>query len=187
MDGPKICCVEFRISPAYPYTPDFDLCAENARMIRLYDAAIEKALHDLGNKDYECRRNFFYTYHFGKIDENTEYDHITCRSQHLREIIEQQADGILSMREFYQEEATRIHGIDACSNEMHCRPEVFGPVFRLLQFYERPVPKSKLRQLQATYHVGEDNYDIVDGLRAMRRMIPLQNCHKVHVHVKKIV
>ncbi len=171
LDGPKMCCVEFRISPTYADAPDVDLCAENARMIRLYDAAIEKALHDLETKDYECNRNFFYTYHFGKKDENTEYDHITCRSQQLREIIEQQADSILIMRQLYQEEAKRIHGIDACSNEMHCRPEVFGSVFRLLQFYEKPAPETKLRQLQATYHVGEDNYDIVDGLRAIHEAI----------------
>lgn len=171
LDGPKICCIELRISPAYPYTLDLDLCTENARMIELYDSAIKKVIYDLHTSEYDCNKNFFYTYHFGKQDDDNEADYITCRSQKLREIIERQADGILAMRQLYPKQAERIHGIDACSNEMHCRPEVFGSVFRLLQFFEKPDSSTNLRQLQATYHVGEDNYDIVDGLRAIHEAI----------------
>lgn len=52
----------------------------------------------------------------------------------------------------------KIVGIDAASTEMFCRPEVFGHVFR----YART--KGLRNQ---TYHVGEDFFDIVDGLRAI--------------------
>ncbi len=171
LDGPRICCVELRISPAYPYTTDCDLCAENAKMIQLYDDAIKRAILDSDVLNQVSYKNFFYTYHFGKRDEDSEPDFITCRSQNLRELIERQADSILEMRHRYSEQAKRIHGIDACSSELHCRPEVFGSVFRLLQFFDKPDTLLKLRQLQATYHVGEDNYDIVDGLRAIHEAI----------------
>lgn len=171
LDGPKICCVELRISPAYPYTADLDLCAENAKMIQLYDEAIKSAIIDSDASNQVGYKNFFYTYHFGKRDDDCKPDFITCRSQKLREVIELQADGILMMRQCYSEQAKRIHGIDACSSELHCRPEVFGSVFRLLQFFDKPDPSLELRQLQATYHVGEDNYDIVDGLRAIHEAV----------------
>ncbi len=63
----------------------------------------------------------------------------------------------------YQKQQSRpndiqIVGIDAASTEMFCRPEVFGHAFR----YAR---KKGLNNL--TYHVGEDFFDIVDGLRAI--------------------
>ena len=170
LDGPKICCVELRISPAYP-SQDFDLCAENVKMINLYDDAIKRAISDSNAANYVSTNNFFYTYHFTKKDDISEPDFITCRSQRLREVIERQADSIIMMRQCYSEQAKRIRGIDACSSELHCRPEVFGSVFRLLQFFDNPDPSSELRQLQATYHVGEDNYDIVDGLRAIHEAI----------------
>lgn len=52
----------------------------------------------------------------------------------------------------------QVVGIDAASTEMFCRPEVFGHVFR----YAR-----KKGLVNQTYHVGEDFFDIVDGLRAI--------------------
>lgn len=51
-----------------------------------------------------------------------------------------------------------IVGIDAASTEMFCRPEVFAHVFRY----------AKIKGLHnRTYHVGEDFFDITDGLRAI--------------------
>lgn len=55
-----------------------------------------------------------------------------------------------------------ILGIDAAATEMFCRPEVFGHIFRYADrkgIYNR------------TYHVGEDFFDIVDGLRAIDEAI----------------
>lgn len=52
----------------------------------------------------------------------------------------------------------RIVGIDAASTEMFCRPEVFGHVFRFA---------CSKGMHNRTYHVGEDFFDISDGLRAI--------------------
>lgn len=57
-------------------------------------------------------------------------------------------------------------GIDAASNELGCRPEIFAPVF------------NKARTLgvaNITYHVGEDFYDITDGLRAIDEALEFLN------------
>lgn len=56
----------------------------------------------------------------------------------------------------------QIVGIDAASTEMFCRPEVFGHIFR----YARKKGLSN-----QTYHVGEDFFDIIDGLRAIDEAI----------------
>ena len=66
----------------------------------------------------------------------------------------------------------RVRGIDACSQELVCRPEVFAPLFRFLRSFN---PKDYWNgllsvctpKLSMTYHVGEDFLDISDGLRAM--------------------
>ena len=52
----------------------------------------------------------------------------------------------------------RIVGIDAAGSELKCRPEVYAHVFRYAK---------KRGLLGRTYHVGEDFYDLVDGLRAI--------------------
>lgn len=54
-----------------------------------------------------------------------------------------------------------IKGIDAASSEINCRPEVFGQAFRYL----------KRQGYHATFHAGEDFYDIADGLRAIDESI----------------
>lgn len=66
----------------------------------------------------------------------------------------------------------RIRGIDACTQEIGCRPEVFATLFRFLRSFRPEDYWSGMLQpnyptLSATYHVGEDFLDIADGLRAM--------------------
>ena len=68
----------------------------------------------------------------------------------------------------------RIRGIDACSNEIGCRPETFATDFRFLRsgipcsnrHNFLPETENKV-YLHATYHAGEDFIDIIDGLRAI--------------------
>lgn len=67
----------------------------------------------------------------------------------------------------------RIRGIDACSNEIGCRPETFATAFRFLRC-GIPCNNNILNSAQdnevhlgATYHAGEDFLDIIDGLRAI--------------------
>lgn len=69
----------------------------------------------------------------------------------------------------------RIRGIDSCTFEIPCRPEVFATEFRFLRDYictyipGRILSKQGIVQpkISATYHAGEDFMDIIDGLRAI--------------------
>lgn len=72
-----------------------------------------------------------------------------------------------------------MRGIDAASQEIGCRPEVFGQCFRTLHSHTcyRLTEKGyeKMPQLRATYHVGEDFLDLADGLRAIDEAILFLN------------
>lgn len=68
----------------------------------------------------------------------------------------------------------RIRGIDTCSFEILCRPEVFAVDYRFLREYSSIddniislKSKKVFLYLGRTYHAGEDFYDIVDGLRTI--------------------
>lgn len=100
---------------------------------------------------------------------------ITCRHYNKRETIRQQTMAIIHLREQFPEIAKRILGMAAASNEIGCRPQVFGQFFRQLKkhtsvYYETD-GQHKLPQLRATYHVGEDFLDLSDGLRAIDEAI----------------
>jgi adenosine deaminase len=56
-----------------------------------------------------------------------------------------------------------LSGLDTCSQEIGCRPEVFAPAFRKA----RQDPARNAPPLRITYHVGEDFLDLADGLRAI--------------------
>ena len=59
-----------------------------------------------------------------------------------------------------------IRGVDACSQEIACRPEVFAPAFRYLRYMavaERSCLMPEVPPLRFTYHVGEDFLDVTDG------------------------
>lgn len=77
-----------------------------------------------------------------------------------RNVLKRDIKQVLSVYEKQQRHPSdiKIVGIDAASTEMFCRPEVFGHIFR----YAR-----KRGLSNQTYHVGEDFFDIVDGLRAI--------------------
>lgn len=73
---------------------------------------------------------------------------------------------------------SRVRGIDGCSNEVDCRPEVFATAFRFLRGFRTTglnAPSALLprfrHRLSLTYHAGEDFYDIADGLRAIDETI----------------
>jgi hypothetical protein len=93
-----------------------------------------------------------------------------CRHEGLRKEIEQYSDAIIKLRNSGADIAGHIKGIDACSREIGCRPEVFAPEFRRLRHHyvkpkwQRAIP---LSNLGVTYHVGEDFLDVADGLRAI--------------------
>ena len=76
--------------------------------------------------------------------------------------------------------AQKLRGIDAASQEIGCRPEVFAGIYRQLgkHSFEYSVDidkRERLPALKKTFHVGEDFLDIVDGLRAIDEVIRFLN------------
>ncbi len=163
--------LELRISPQ-------NSSADNIRMIRRYDADI--------NHDHKWSRNgkkkdrfpYYYVFHFGKQKDNAvrSYQHDYenyCRHYAYRRRMKQKAYAILHMREKNPDIAMRLRGIDACSSEDGCRPEVFAVAFRVLKHHlvYRTDMEKQLFQLRVSYHVGEENQDVLDGLRAINEAV----------------
>lgn len=109
--------------------------------------------------------NFYYVLHFPKARDIIKPN--SARHSKKRLEIHRQARAIyamLSSENYYRE---RVHGIDACSNEIGCRPEIYAPSFRYLLSNHT----NHFKQLYATFHVGEDFLDIADGLRAIDEVL----------------
>ena len=96
--------------------------------------------------------------------------HVRYRNFKARE----EAYNVAMLVKRYRE--TRTHmlpsllGVDACSSELDCRPEVFAQAFRYIRKLRsdiEPLYRKKVHSLRITYHVGEDFLDIPDGLRAI--------------------
>ncbi len=120
-----------------------------------------------------------YVLHFPKIRDK-KFCPGSPRNQNVRLATRRQAKSIASLLEQTTHVNSRIRGIDACSNELYCRPEVFAQAFRYLLDLEftcrrrsgHPSVREEARtRLHATYHAGEDFLDIVDGLRAIDEAI----------------
>lgn len=180
METPKIHKVELRVTPKRTVE-------ENDKNIQIAEKAIDRAFKyinandDLQNRNSDnsseknnLKNKFFYTLHFIKKPDST-FEVGCCRDYFLRKKIEEQADAIIKLRDSRVSVAKRILGIDAAGEEINCRPETYGTVFRHLQYYDGNSVNisysNELNQLKATYHVGEDNYDIVDAMRAINEAI----------------
>ncbi len=136
----------------------------------------------------DIRERYYYVFHFLKQKDSlfqetqaignsphTSYN-ISCRHDNLRKRISVQAREIIKFRTTKPHLARRVLGIDAASQEIGCRPEVFAPVFRLLgehhvKYAGYTEASRRLPPLGKTYHVGEDFLDVVDGLRAIDEVI----------------
>lgn len=159
----KVKKLEIRLSP-------YDSARRNFQEICFLDEAIQADIN-----------KYYYVFHFikkrdlEKIDEK----HCVYRHEKLRREIFKKTEAILGFRNNYPEVAERVRGIDAAANEIGCRPEVFAQSFRTLQenteykFTDRG--HRSLPQLRATYHVGEDFLDVVDGMRAIDEAVLFLN------------
>lgn len=162
--------LEARITPK-------NTAVEMQKTISRYDSWI------CSKTDEKIEEKFFYVVHF--IKELDKYPvKGECRHYKKRNAVEAQARAIAEMRDLKMPESRRIHGIDASSTEIGCRPEVFAQAFRYLkqhencQTYVNGIVSEglwKSEKLMATYHVGEDFLDIVDGLRAIDEAILFLN------------
>lgn len=117
--------------------------------------------------------NYHYIYHFiKKRDDTPDADKKESpRHRDLRQQIKCQAEAIYEFRNTGEfTEVGKVIGIDAANSEIYCRPEVFAQAFRFLREHKLD-RKDRPNDLGFTYHVGEDFYDIVDGLRALEEVI----------------
>ncbi|UPQ76746.1 hypothetical protein [Chryseobacterium nepalense] len=140
---------------------------------------------DNDNKFDLKKHNIFYTIHYIKKADNIKYSDLSlevlCRHHDLRLEVKKQSIAISQLRESYSELSDLIRGIDAASSEFKASPEVFAQGFRYLKNHKLKGHfnhlKDKLEEpkIYATYHAGEDFYDLVDGLRAIDECIRFLN------------
>lgn len=110
--------------------------------------------------------------HFIKRD-STPWKRFYERHYELRKDLRMQAVTLMMLRRRNKTIYNRLVGIDAANTELDCRPEVFAQAFRYVRKHADDVLQAcsacdeSRRALHYTYHVGEDFYDIVDGLRAI--------------------
>lgn len=164
----KVVSLEARICPK-------KTCEKNKEAIKYYD------LHS--REDNEKEHKHFYVLHFPKFPDNTKFISGIPRNNNVRSMVKQCTKSIVQLLESNEKYKYRIRGIDACSNEIGCRPEVFAQSYRYLTnitICDDPfaLEYKKTIKLKATYHVGEDFLNLVDGLRAIDEAILFCNLEK---------
>lgn len=119
------------------------------------------------------RDKLSYVLHFPK-SEDTGFKKFLPRHHVLRESVMKKSKSIAILLQTDTFAKDCIRGIDACANEVNCRPEVFAQSFRFLSdilFESKYICNGQEQnvrtKLHTTYHVGEDFLDIVDGIRAI--------------------
>lgn len=131
--------------------------------------AIQNHLKSLEGIEAGKDRTFF-VFHFVKEpDRELTSGKQQCRHYRKRVEVRKRAIAIEQFRQNYPEEAAMVYGIDACSPEIGCRPEVFAQAFTYLRGMQESanLHSECVPRLGISYHVGEDFLDIVDGLRAI--------------------
>lgn len=141
----------------------------------------DKAEFENRQRQFNEKYKTSYVIHFIKNPDEKLKKHIDafalsmqCRHSKLREEVKCQALALIGALSKDQRYRNDIVGIDACNNEVGCRPEVFAQAYRFLcnyrpetRFYDAP----EKFKLNATYHAGEDFLDLTDGLRAIDEAI----------------
>lgn len=170
MESGNIRSLEIRVTPK-------DSAEANAELIASVDAVIQRR-----REGKIPRAAYYFVFHFTKcpdeeLPEKGCFSGCYCRHYEKRCSLDKQANAIYHFRENCRGLASNVLGIDACSMEIGCRPEVFAVAFRFLS--EHVVPDiwgiEPVGQLKMTYHVGEDFLDVVDGLRAVDEAVRFLN------------
>ncbi len=143
LEKKNILSLEARICPK-------NTSAELYHRLKRYEKLVEQG---------DCKDSYeklIYVLHFPKLTDKIFKEGVP-RNDNVRRMAAKQARSIAALLARGKKINQHIKGIDACSSEIACRPEVFGQVFRYLSD----------KGLHLTYHAGEDFFDIVDGLRAI--------------------
>lgn len=123
---------------------------ENPSDLELLVKKISEAL-----KESEGSVQLGVIYHFIKRPDKNSVREV-ARDTDLREALQRQSANLDRIKR-HPDYSTQSLAIDAASSELYCRPEVFSQAFRFL----------KAHGFDATFHAGEDFYDLADGLRAI--------------------
>lgn len=165
--------LEIRLTPG-------KTAAGNAAAILSIENIIKKIEGELKQRGTDIP-NIYYVLHFPKRKDDIlpreEYKEEFCRHYEMRKELYKKERAVCEFREQFPHIACHILGIDACSQEIGCRPEVFAPTYRALANHvpENILGQESVRQLRKTYHVGEDFEDVVDGLRAVDEAVRFLN------------
>lgn len=147
------------------------------------EGGIVKALTSYSKEISSRYKNHYsFVFHFIKQrDEPKETD--LYRHFALRKQIKRQAYAIYQFRTNREnwkgdDLVSMVAGLDAANSEIFCRPEVFAQAFRFLRGHEIKIDEETEdypKDLNVTYHVGEDFLDIADGLRAVEEAMIFLN------------
>lgn len=135
----------------------------------------DQIVSELENK--EAKDKLVYVLHFPKIKDQKFCEGVP-RNYNARKKAEKQMRSVVAFLEKGTSMNKYIRGIDTCASELDCRPEVYAQIYRYMAdiVFETNL-ENKLehrevnKKLCMTYHVGEDFFDIVDGLRAIDEVL----------------
>lgn len=156
---------------------------ENSESVRKMDSYVyawlpdtDKISEENSTKEKKLKQfNGHYIYHFIK-EKDVAPSAFAPRHYKLRQKVKRQAVALFDYRCTGYKSASRVVGIDAANSEIKCRPEVFAQAYRFLRRHDiREEVEYHPSALGFTYHVGEDFYDIVDGLRAVDEVLTYMN------------
>ena len=157
-----------------------DTVEKNSISVRTMDRSVAewiKANHAEKKESINSRAKFngYYIFHFIKSEDDSTSMFVP-RHNKLRKLVKKQAIALYEYRKRGYESASRVVGIDAANSEIKCRPEVFAQAFRFLRRHSiSDTVEKHPASLGFTYHVGEDFYDMVDGLRAVDEVLTYMN------------
>ena len=154
--------IEARIVPKTKVKDNILALSEITRAIERNDT--------LGSQNNTEKWNYRFIYHFIKQKDISKLDNLNPRHARLRNKVKQQATAIFAILNSKNSIRRYIVGIDAANSEMLARPEVFAQAYRYLRHNDKNCDTLAIDP-GMTYHVGEDFYDIVDGLRALDEVI----------------
>ena len=127
--------------------------------------------------DKKAKEKLVYVLHFPKIKDQKFYEGVP-RNYNARKKAEKQMRSVVA---FLEKETTMnkyIRGIDTCASELDCRPEVYAQIYRYMAdivfatgLQNKMEHREVSKKLRMTYHVGEDFFDITDGLRAIDEVL----------------
>lgn len=168
--------LEARICPKNNSSELFQTLKNYERIVRGENKRDGELKDEAGRKLYS---KLIYVIHFPKCRDQKFVSGVP-RNDNVRRKSVHQAKSIIALLERQVKINEHIKGIDACASELDCRPEVFGQIFRYLldtvvicnkEWRGIRLVENRTTNLNATYHAGEDFYDIVDGLRAIDEAI----------------